>query len=117
MEPTIYIAAFFLELTRYGVTVDILKYVSDELYEQEFDEYGPDGWYVSTALTDMNSFMQVAWQTDQKTGQFIGAEINLFDEMDMKGNESGFLLNKPSSSILINMTQVMERIYPLPWKD
>ena len=117
VEPTVHIAAFFIELTRYGVTVDILKLVSDELYEHEFDEFGPEGWYVSTALTHMNSFLQVAWRTDLKTGQFIGAEINLFDDMDIRGEDSTFLLEEPSSSILVNMTQVMERIYPLPWMD
>lgn len=119
-EPTVIIAALLLELTRYGVTVDVLKPASDQLYG-DWEEYG-EGWYIQTALTDINTFLQVAWNTDPVTGAFTSARVAMFDEGELRDHfreervsADWPLLLSPSSSILIHMNEVMERIYPLPW--
>lgn len=115
-EPTIYLAALLLELTRYGVTVEILKFVADELYAEEFNkDFGPEGWYVQTALTDITSFMQVAWRTDSKTGQFVGAKVTFFDALEMQENMRELINEEASSSVLINMNRVLNRVFPLSW--
>ena len=115
-EPTIYIAAFLLELSRYGATVEIMKPVSDALYEDWDTDGLGTGWYISTAMTDMNTYLQVAWDTDEQTGEFIGAHVHMYDDMetfDRRRQSESFMMEEPSSSILINMTRVMDRIFPL----
>jgi len=121
-EPTVLIAAILLELSRYGVTVDILKFASMELYEDCDEYFGGSGWYVSTALTDMNVFLQIAWTSDPITGAFVGANVAMYDDREL--SQEGYaedsqpeqvILREPSSSILVNLTQVAERIYPFPW--
>lgn len=104
-EPTLEFSAFLLEFSRYGATVDILKFVADELYNHWRDE---DGFYIHTAFgADINAYMQVAWDTDPATGRFVGAEVNFFDEQD----RDLILLSEPSSSILINMAKIIKRIF------
>jgi hypothetical protein len=110
-DPTIAISAILLELTRYGATVDILKFVADEIYDHWDDE---GGMYLLTALTDVNAYIELAWETDPATGRFIAARINMFDDLD---DHEDRLYRDASSSIVINMTEVMERIYPMPWKE
>jgi hypothetical protein len=105
-EPTVEIAAILLELQRYGATVDILKHVSDELFAHWDDE---GGMYILGSGTDIDVFIQVSWKSDPKTGKFIGAEVHMFDEMDDE-NDGGKIDNKPDSSVVINMTNVMGRI-------
>jgi len=109
-DPTIDIAAILAELHRYGATVEILKPVSDALYED--DKEG--GMYLGAALTERNSYLQVAWQSDPRTGAFIGAKIETFDDIDLNDEGPQWMVEVPSS-ILINMTRVIQRIYPLPW--
>jgi len=121
-EPTVRIAAILLELCRYGVTVDVLKYASKELYDDWDADEGMEGFYLSTTFTHISSFIQIAWKTDLQTGAFTGAQVTMFDDMelfqegvpkeDFKGRH---ILREPPSSILINMTQIVKRIYPLPW--
>lgn len=110
-RPTIEISAILLELARYGATVDILKFVSDEIYDHW---EGDGGMYLFIAMTDENAFIEVAWKTDEATGQFIAAEINMFDEFS---DDQSRLYNTASSSLVINLTNVMDRIYPLPWQE
>ncbi len=121
-EWTVLIAAILLELSRYGATVDILKYASNSLYEDCEEYFGGHGWYVSTAMTDINVFLQISWTVDPISGEFVGATVMLFDDNDLF--EEGYgesehvrqvILRDPSSSILVNLTQVADRIYPLTW--
>jgi len=121
-DPTVMISAVLLELCRYGGTVDILKFASKELYEDWDDDPDVEGWYMSTALTHINAFLQIAWDIDAVTGAFIGAKVTMFDDQDLfyegapevESNRIA-ILREPSSSILVNMTAIAERIYPLPW--
>lgn len=108
-EPSLLIAAILLELCRYGATVDILKPVADQLYE-DWVEFG--GMSMATAMTDLNAYLQVAWTADPVTGRFTGAQIHMFDELDQRnGEEDVGVEAQPSSSIVINMTRLTERIY------
>ncbi len=106
-EPSLLIAAILFELCRYGATVDILKPVSDHLYDHwEYD----GGMYLNTPLTDQNAFLQVAWNSDAKTGRFTDASFHMFDEMD-RGTDEYELMPEPSSSIVINMTRLARRLH------
>ena len=105
-EPTMLIAAILLELSLYGATVEILSPVAEGLYEHS-DE---DGMYLFHATTDVNTYLQVEWVLDPASGKFIDAEIHFFDKLDRKDGQL-LLSEYPSSSILINMTMVAERIY------
>lgn len=113
-EPTVEIAAVLLELTRYGVTVDILKPVAEELWDTD------EGMlYRGSAMTDINVYLQASWNSDPITGVFTDAEVNMFDEMDMgpvkthgEDRKQYTPINSaPSSSILVNMTEVMTRVF------
>jgi len=109
-EPTMWIAAILQELTLYGATVDILKPVADELYDHWDNEAG---MYLWSAQTDINAFLQVTWTLDPKTGKFCDANIHMFDDMDKKAGEN-LLDEHPSSSVVVNMSMVSERIYNTP---
>ncbi|CCQ72457.1 hypothetical protein [Magnetospira sp. QH-2] len=104
-EPTLQIAGILAELSRYASSIDVLKPVAEALYE----EYEEGALYLSVALTEMNAFLQVAWTFDPKTQGITGAETTFFDEIE-DWNERVFNFTAPSS-ILINMSQVSERIY------
>ncbi len=113
-EPTVEIAAILLELSRYGVTVDILKPVAEELWDTD------EGLlYRGSALTDINAYLQVSWSADPVTGVFTDAEVHLFDEMDMgpvktsseERDQYTPINTAPSSSILVNMSEVMTRVF------
>jgi len=113
-EPTIQIAAILLELSRYGVTVEILKPVAEELWDAD-----EAMMYIDSALTHLNSYLQVSWTADPLTGAFTGAEVHMFDEMDLDNVDTSLdeqpkfnpIHTEPSSSILVNMSNVMTRIY------
>lgn len=108
-EPSLLIAAILFELCRYGATVDILKPVADQLYEGQ-DDIG--GTYMSTALTEYNAYLQVAWTADPATGRFTGALIHMFDEIDQRdGEQDAGVMAEPASSIVINMSRLTDRIY------
>ena len=114
VEPTIEIAAILLELTRYGVTVDILKPVADGLWDTDEAIL-----YLGSALTHINSYLQVAWKADPETGQFSDAEFSMFDDLDFQASNTedpSPINDSPSSSILINMSEEMGRLFPLPWQ-
>ena len=113
-EPTIEIAAILLELSRYGATVDVLKHVAEELWNTD-----EAMMYLGSALTHINSYLQLTWKSDPVTGRFVGAEVSMFDDMDFFNAKADAgistpINSAPSSSILVNMTQVMER---LPWDE
>ena len=107
-DRTIEIASVLLELSRYGIPLEILKPVAEELWSDE------GLLYLGLALSHLNSYLQLSWKTDSNTGAFIGAEITMFDDMELQNWKEGkaFPLNQnPSSSILVNMSVVMTRIY------
>ena len=82
---------------------------ADQLY-QHWNDFG--GMYLSTALTEYNAYLQVAWTADPVTGRFTGAAIHMFDELEQRdGEEDASVLVEPSSSIVINMTRLTDRIY------
>lgn len=107
-DYTVEIAAILLELSRYGIPIEVLKPVAEELWSDD------GSLYMGSALTELNSYLQLSWKTDSKTGAFTGVEITMFDDMDLndQDKEDYYPLNAdPSSSILVNMTQVMTRIF------
>lgn len=109
-EPTLQIAAILMELSRYGATVDILKPVSEALYE-EMDEFG-HCFFI--AMTDEGeAFAQVAWTEDPATGRLIDADIS-FITIETDRKEGEWLTGNYSSSITINLNKVMSRIFPWP---
>ena len=110
-EPTIEIAAILLELARYGATIDILKPVAKALYEDWTG--GGDTLFLATT-SEGNAYAQVAWTVDPATSRFVDARVNLFNDFDEDG---GGLWAEPSSSILVNLNKVMDRIFPTPWAD
>ena len=113
-EPTVEIAAVLLEHSRYGVTVDILKPFADELWNTD-----ESMMYISSALNDINSYLQVSWKADPITGVFTEAEVSMFDDIDMHQLNTNFIGDKgnnpinisPSSSNLVNMTEVMTHVF------
>jgi len=108
-EPTLYVAAILYELVRYRATVLILKPVADELYEQWNEGSLP---HFATALTDINSYLQVSWAEDPETGAFHDARIATFDDLELNsdnGTAAPFDATA-SSSVLINMSRVLDRI-------
>lgn len=107
-SPTIEIAAILLEVSRYGATVDILRPVAEELYE---DAESMSNLFLATT-DETEVYAQIAWEQDPRTGKFTGATVNLFNEMDI---DEGELSAEPTSSILINMGKVINRIAPFPW--
>lgn len=113
-EPTLLIAAVLLELSRYGATVDILKPVAAALY----DDWEDDRMYIDTASTHVNVYLQVAWKTDPATGQFIDAEIKLFDDLDAANtnprDRPTLLLEHATSSIIVNLTNLSWASVPQP---
>lgn len=109
-EPTLEIAAILLEVARYGATVDILKPVADVLYDD-----WESGESLFLATTDVgNSYIQVAWNFELSSGQRLDASIIFFNDVDK--DERG-LWSEPSSSIVVNLSRVMSRIFPTPWAD
>tara|TARA_R110000824_G_scaffold53362_4_gene147813 strand:+ start:7428 stop:8000 length:573 start_codon:yes stop_codon:yes gene_type:complete len=110
-EPTMEISAFLIELARYGVTVDAMKMVADELWDTD------EGFMaVSTALTDVPSMLQLSWTFDPGTGKFQSASLSLFDEQELlhgaqKFEHDRYMDFTATSSILVNMTAVLERVY------
>jgi len=111
-EPTIEIAAILLEVARYGATVDILKPVAEALYDAMEGAYGPTIMMAQTGEAD--ACLQIWWKEDPKTGKLYEAEVNFFTKNDPAGDD-GELASEPSSSILINLSSIVDRIYPLPW--
>lgn len=105
--PTLEVAAILLELSRYGATVDILKPAADALYEEGYGDL-----YRSSAQTDETVFMQVSWSEDPNTGRFEDARITMFDTMD--GDALQMLDRNSPSSILLNLSLVLERVYAAP---
>jgi len=109
-EPTIEIAAILQELSRYGATVDVMAHLTKELMDTD------EGYMaISAAQTDeIIAFAQVSWKADSTTGKFIGANVEFFDEYELvayaaKGSVP--LDQDSTSSILINITAVMSRVY------
>jgi hypothetical protein len=101
-SPSVWIATILFELCRYGATVDMLKPVADELY----DHWEKDGgMYFLTPMIGDDSYLQVAWNTDPKTGRFTDASIHMFDDFD-RGSGDYQLMSEPTSSIVINMAQL-----------
>ena len=108
-ENTLGIALILQELTRYGTTVDILKPVAEELWDSD-----EGTWYLGSALGDYNAYLQVSWCSDPITGKYTGAEIEFFEELDFSEIRSVRNLpinSNPTSSILVNMTELFERLY------
>ena len=104
-DPTFQIAAILVELSRYVSALDALKAAAEALYT----EWNDDGAvYFNTALTDMDAYIQVSWETDPKKLVILNARVQMFDMMDEAENR---LDDQPSSSILINMTNVADRTY------
>lgn len=110
--PTIDIAAILLEMSRYGVTVDILKPISKVLYEAAEGEHGPI--FFGAETDEWMEFIQISWDEDFKTGKLIDPRIHFFSIGDDAEPDSE-LTTDPQSSIVINLNKVFSRIYPLPW--
>lgn len=113
VEPTIEIIAVLLEVARYGATVDILKPVADALYDAEQGEYG--AVFNLAQVGEGHAMLQISWKEDPKTGRLYEAVVNFFTK-DEPGvpEDDGELSFEPSSSILINLSKALERVYPLP---
>ncbi len=107
-HSSLIIAGILLELSRYGATVDILKPVADNLYESFEDDRSQ---YMLWQEMDENSYLQVAWNTDPSSGRFMDAVMHMFDDLD-KGYSGNELMSEPTSSVVINMSKLRERIFP-----
>jgi len=105
-EPTLDIAAILLELSRYGATVEIMKSAADALYDDV--ENGGDTVFLATT-DEGTAYLQVAWSEDPETGKFTDAMVHMFEKSPW--NEPGDAHTAPSSSILINMNRVLDRLY------
>lgn len=113
-DPTIMVSAILLELNRYGATVDILGPVSNAIYADTIAEGGDDVLFMAMN-NEANAFLQVVWIEDEKTKKFTGASINLFHDFD--ASEEDELWTNPTSSIVLNLNKIAERIFPTPWAD
>lgn len=111
-EPTINVAAVLLEVSRYGATVDILKIISPVLYDAADGGHGPI--FEGAAADVWESFAQISWGEDFKTGKLIDPQIHFFS-IDDDYEPNSTLSSDPQSSIVINLNKVFSRIYPLPW--
>jgi hypothetical protein len=121
VEPTIEICAILQEFARYGATVDILRAVAAELYEESDD----GGWVLLHATVDeedVRSSMQVSWDEDPETGKLINPHVNFFTVLSPgteHAEEEGGFDPGPLSSITLNLNKVMDRVrYPdLDWSN
>lgn len=104
-DPTLEFAAIFGELVRYGIGVDVLKPISEALYE-EWDDYRLP---FLVAETEGDSYLQVSLKEDPETGKLVGAEINFF--LKDSAGEEGVIDPDPDSSIVINLSRLTDRLY------
>jgi len=111
-DPTIMISAILLELNRYGATVDILRPVADALYTDEEETGGDVLWMAEN--DEANAYLQVVWIEDEQTRKFTGAEINLFHDHGRTAEDED-LWTDPTSSVVLNLNKIAQRIHPLPW--
>ena len=112
--PAVLIAALYLELSRYGATVEILKPVAKALYEDM--ENGMTQLNLSLTNESM-VYAQIAWKGDQYEEEETKVGIRLFnDDPDFFGGDEG-MSKRPPSWIIINITNIVERIFPLPWME
>lgn len=117
VEPTIEIAATLQEFARFGATVDILKAVADELY----DEWDDGGFIISNALANDDeyvSLLQVSWEEDPETGKLRNPIINAFGWFSpgQEGAEpEGEFDPNHLSSITLNLNKVMDRVRFPQW--
>jgi hypothetical protein len=108
-HPTLLVAGQLFELTRYGAAAGNLKPVADYLNKSWDGEIS-----ISIAGTGLGkTFAQVSWLDDPETGQFVDATIDLMAE-DEPG-EVGEPSLDPSSSILVNLDKVADRIGAQLW--
>ena len=111
-DPTIMIAAILFELNRYGATVDILKPVAEALYEDEEETGGDVLWMAEN--DEANAYLQVVWIEDEQTRKFTGAAINLFHDYGRTAEDED-LWTDPTSSVVLNLNKIAQRIHPVPW--
>jgi len=104
-EPSVFIAAMLLEVSRYGATVDILRPLAEELYE---DWEGTQEHFFFAETNEGIVYAQISWAQDPETGRFVDAQLHLFNEEE--DHPEDWLKSEPSSSILVNLNQVMERV-------
>lgn len=104
-EPTIFFAAIYYELVRFGATVRLLRFVHHALSAYWYND-GPDTW-LRFATTDIDTFLQVSWQ-DQVPGSdnMEMARIDLIDSADRQyiGDQ---IAKETISSMLINMNRLL----------
>lgn len=110
-EPTLEIAGILMELSKCIASLDVLKPVARALYE------GWDGGdpYLLSSLTHVDVFLQVSWETDPDTMDITVAKVEFWDDMDEEDDKKPD--PEPTCSILINMSQVMSRVFANKYAD
>ncbi|MBB3065772.1 hypothetical protein [Limibacillus halophilus] len=107
-EPTPWIAAILLELARYGATLEVLKPAAQALYDAWEDD---NDLVMASETQEGPAFAQVSWQVDPDSGRFTKASIHFFHGIEAFDGDETVLESAPVSSILINLTQVMDKLY------
>ncbi|MBT4740423.1 MAG: hypothetical protein HN793_13575 [Rhodospirillaceae bacterium] len=109
-EPTIFIAAMLMELSRFGITVDKMQPLSDWFYEDwEADSFGV---YSGAITGEWIGYISIDWNVDPKTGNFGEPELRVFSDAKSMGYEmeQDDLVPKSSCSTILNVNQIIDRL-------
>lgn len=108
-EPTIFIAALFMELARFGITVDKMKPLADWIYE-DF-EADSDGIFSGGMTDEWQSYITIDWNIDPKTGDFGEPSIRTYSDAEtMDYTYEDEPLPTSSSATTISVNQVFSRL-------
>ncbi|MBF0382335.1 MAG: hypothetical protein HQL69_15025 [Magnetococcales bacterium] len=117
-EFSVVVAAILFEVTRYGLPIDLLRQLVNWV---EGDQDGEFAWDLALMPEEAKAFLQIAWEVDSKTGESLDPKFYLFDDTDLqwggKVDREEFNidhLKSHTSSIVINLSKLFDRIYPLP---
>jgi DNA-binding transcriptional MerR regulator len=113
-EYAFVIAAILFETSRYGLPLDLLKHL---VHWVEENHEGDGTWGLAMMPEKPMAFLQIAWEVDPKSGTSSDPKFYVFDDTELLwGDHKEFnidSLKAHTSSIVINLSKLFDRIYPL----
>jgi hypothetical protein len=105
--PTVFIAAVLQELALFGLTVESLKPIADQLYE-DYDSGDPEWVHFAAETGEFDAFLRIDLTVDAK-GKLSVAEVCMYSEHP---DQDPFAIPPPktSGSIVLNVVKITERI-------
>jgi DNA-binding transcriptional MerR regulator len=108
-ESSILLAAMLMELSRFGVTVDKMKYLADWFYEDW--EADSDGVFFGASTGEWNGYILIDWNIDPQTGDFGEPALSVFsDEEYHDYDETARRLPISSSATILNLNLIHDRL-------